>query len=59
MKQESNNVSLFEVYGKTIEMDYNKGIITFPEDCTETEIGQIAVYLHHEGFLESALNGIK
>ena len=59
MKEEYNNVNLFEVYGKTIEMDYDKGIITFPEDCTEAEIGQIAVYLHHEGFLESALNGIK
>ena len=56
MKEEKNNVNLFDVYGKSIEIDYDKGIVTFPEGCTKTEMGQICVYLHREGFLEAALN---
>ena len=41
----------FEIRGKTISIDYEKGIITFPDDCAEKEIGYLAHYLDHEGFL--------
>ena len=41
-----------EIRGKTISIDYKKGIITFPDDCGEEEIGYLAHYLDLEGFLQ-------
>jgi hypothetical protein len=50
-----NKIEEINVYGNTVLLDYEKGLIMFPDDSlTQQELENIACYLSEEGFTEKA-----
>jgi len=46
------NIQKVDIGNRSVLIDHDKKEIIFPEDIDDTDLDNIACYLHAEGFLE-------